>query len=114
MARLLIDTTVFIDHLRGRELIRPRGNNLAYSVIVRAELYTGGDERRIDIMLDRYEELPVDRAVAERAGRLRRDTKIDMADALIAATALVHGFTVITRNVADFRGVSKLRARSEI
>jgi len=46
--------------------------------------------------------LPVDAAVARRCAGLHvPDPKSDR-DALIAATALVHGMTVATRNVADF------------
>ncbi len=46
--------------------------------------------------------LPVDTAVALRCARLHVPDKRDERDALIAATALVHGMTVVTRNVADF------------
>lgn len=46
--------------------------------------------------------LAVDTAVAQRCARLHiPDPRADR-DALIAATALVHGMTVVTRNVADF------------
>lgn len=47
--------------------------------------------------------LPVDTAVAVRCARLHVPDKRNERDALIAATALVHGMTVVTRNVADFR-----------
>lgn len=47
--------------------------------------------------------LPVDTAVAQRCARLHIPDKRNERDALIAATALVHGMTVVTRNVADFR-----------
>jgi predicted nucleic acid-binding protein len=46
--------------------------------------------------------LPVDTAVAQRCARLHVPNKRNERDALIAATALVHGMTVVTRNVADF------------
>ncbi len=46
--------------------------------------------------------LPVDTAVAQRCARLHVPNKRGERDALIAATALVHGMTVVTRNVADF------------
>lgn len=46
--------------------------------------------------------LPVDTAVAQRCARLHIPNKRGERDALIAATALVHGMTVVTRNVADF------------
>ncbi|WP_027782098.1 MULTISPECIES: type II toxin-antitoxin system VapC family toxin [Burkholderia] len=46
--------------------------------------------------------LPVDTAVAQRCARLHVPDRRSERDALIAATALVHGMTVVTRNVADF------------
>lgn len=47
--------------------------------------------------------LPVDTTVAQRCARLHVPDKRGERDALIAATALVHGMTVVTRNVADFK-----------
>ncbi len=46
--------------------------------------------------------LPIDTAVAQRCARLHVPDKRGERDALIAATALVHGMAVVTRNVADF------------
>ncbi|AKM04394.1 twitching motility protein PilT [Burkholderia pyrrocinia] len=46
--------------------------------------------------------LPVDTAVAQKCARLHVPDRRSERDALIAATALVHGMTVVTRNVADF------------
>jgi predicted nucleic acid-binding protein len=47
--------------------------------------------------------LPIDTAVAQRCARLHVPDKRGERDALIAATALVHGMMVVTRNVADFK-----------
>lgn len=47
--------------------------------------------------------LPVDARVAELWGRLNVPDPIPTVDALLAATALVHGLTLVTRNV---RGVA--------
>ena len=47
--------------------------------------------------------LPVDTAVALRCARLHVPDKRGERDALIAATALVHGMAVVARNVADFK-----------
>jgi predicted nucleic acid-binding protein len=54
--------------------------------------------------------LPVDTPVAQRCAALQVPNFRPERDALIAATALVHGMTVVTRNVADFKptGVSIL------
>lgn len=46
--------------------------------------------------------LPVDVPVAQRCARLHVPNPRAERDALIAATALVHGMTVVTRNIADF------------
>lgn len=47
--------------------------------------------------------LAVDTIVAQRCARLHVPDPRAERDALIAATALVHGMTVVTRNVADFK-----------
>lgn len=49
--------------------------------------------------------LPVDTAVALRCAALHVPDPRSDRDALIAATALVHGFSVVARNNDDFRGI---------
>lgn len=46
--------------------------------------------------------LDVDAAVVDRWGRLSLTQLLPVADGMIAATALVHDLTVVTRNVSDF------------
>ena len=112
MAELLIDTDVCIDHLDGTRRL-PRRGRLGYSVITRAELLAGdpAHEPVVRRLLAGMDELVVDRRVADRAGALRR-AGLRMPDALIAATALVHNLTLLTRNTADFRKAPGLRLRS--
>jgi len=61
-----------------------------------------------DQILPRFEGriLAVDTAVARRCAHLHVPDPRAERDALIAATALVHGLTVVTRNVTDFELVS--------
>ncbi|BBP69912.1 twitching motility protein PilT [Pseudomonas sp. Seg1] len=47
--------------------------------------------------------LPIDVAVAVRCASLHVPDRASESDALIAATALVHGLTVVTRNIGDFQ-----------
>lgn len=53
--------------------------------------------------------LAVTPAAAERAGRIAAGRTRGLADCLIAATALEHRLTLVTRNVADFDDVEELR-----
>ena len=117
MADLLVDTDVCIDHLVGRSRLSGRRSRLGYSVITRAELLSGGasafEAEQIRRLLGAMTEYPVDRQIAEEAGRIRSEVGIRLPDALIAATALVHGLSVDTRNMSDFRRVRGLRLRRQ-
>jgi len=57
-----------------------------------------------DQILARFEGriLAIDTAVAQRCAELHVPNPRAGRDALIAATALVHGLTVVTRNIGDF------------
>ena len=52
--------------------------------------------------------LPVDTAVARRCAKLHIPDRRGERDALIAATALVHGMTVVTRNLDDFQSTGAM------
>jgi predicted nucleic acid-binding protein len=45
--------------------------------------------------------LPIDRAIAEQWGHLNVPDLLPVLDGLLAATAMVHGLTLVTRNVKD-------------
>jgi predicted nucleic acid-binding protein len=113
VARILVDSDVFIDHLRGARRFRPRGDAVHYSVITRAELFAGRGSQEADVsrLLAPFQEIAVDRAVAERAGRLRRRKGLRLPDALIAASALEHDCILVTRNRTDVAGIRQLRVR---
>jgi predicted nucleic acid-binding protein len=113
VTRVLVDSDVLIDHLRGHHRFAVGKDTVHVSTVTRAELFAGRgtEEAKVRRLLDPFSELPVDRAVAERAGRIRRAAKIGMADALIAATAIQHRLTLVTRNTSDFATVTGIRVR---
>jgi len=111
MPNVLIDTDVLVDHLRGHRSYERGDDQPHVSVITRAELFAGhiADEPRVRQLLASMTELDVDRAIAERAGQIKRDTGIVLTDAAIAATALQHRLVLVTRNQRDFERVPGLR-----
>lgn len=112
MPDYLVDTDIFIDHLRAGRRVPVSPDSSAYSSLTRAELYAGRrtDEAVVDLLLSAFTEIPLDRGVAEEAGRIRRHGH-PLADAVIAATALLAGRTLVTRNERHFSRVDGLRLR---
>ncbi|MBI2773349.1 MAG: type II toxin-antitoxin system VapC family toxin [Chloroflexi bacterium] len=112
MADLLIDTDIFIDHIRRARPIPPTMMG-SYSIITRSELFSGDEleEVAVQALLAPHDEVDVGRGIAERAGRLRRTSALSLPDALIAATALEHHLDLVTRNKRHFERVPELRLR---
>ncbi len=52
--------------------------------------------------------VPLTEAVLDHAAQIRRDYRLMLADALIAACALGEGCTLVTRNIDDFRRIDGL------
>lgn len=120
----LIDTDVLSALRRGerhpgaaRWLQAQRTSDLHLSVVTIGEVERGIEQQQgrdpafaselagwLDRVLAWYGDrvLPVDLATAQRWGRLSATLGYESADLLIAATALEHGLTVVTRNVQHF------------
>jgi predicted nucleic acid-binding protein len=110
----LLDTSVLVDFLRGHaaaiQFVTTIVGPPMLPVVVVTELYAGvreGKERRqLEEMLHLAEILDVTSAVAVEAGlmlrRYGRSHGLELADALIAATAQVHGLQLITLNRKHF------------
>ena len=110
----LVDTDVMIDFFRGVlpavDLISRSSDSIALSVITEAELYAGvreGKERHsIETFLNLVTIIPVNRAIAQKAGLYQSDfaraTKIGMADSIIAATAETEKLQLLTLKIKHF------------
>ena len=94
--------------------MEPGRERILYSVVTRCELFAGRgvEEEMVQRLLEPFEEIAVDRAVAERAGRLRRAGGLRTPDALIAATALERQLVLVTRNTRDFQSLRGLKVRN--
>lgn len=120
----LVDTSVLIDYLRGdteaaRTLEAHRAHGrLHASEITRLDVLTGmrpSEETPTRSLLATLTWHPVDEQVAEFAGELgrrwlRSHHTIDGADLAIAATAMLTGSELLTRNIRHFPMFDRLRA----
>jgi len=115
--RYLIDTNAAIDFLNNR--LPQKTTNLIYgaemhmSVVTRMELLGSPGATREE--LKAYKNFirastvyDLDERIILKGIDVRKNYRLKLPDTIIAATALVNNFTLITRNVADFKKVPKL------
>jgi predicted nucleic acid-binding protein len=116
VAELLLDTTVLIDALRGREAaerlrgLRGEGPPPYVCGVNVEEVWRGArpsEEEAVGRLLGALRIAPLGRAEGERAGRWRsqfaaRGTTLSQADCLIAAAALGVSARLATGNPRDF------------
>lgn len=95
-AQLFISVITLGEIRRGIEKIRHRGDEKQAKLL----------EKWLHGLRSDYAGniLPLDEDIAEVWGRLRVPNYEHAIDKLIAATALIHDLTVVTRNVNDFSG----------
>lgn len=115
----LIDTNILIYHTKGSEesvdfisnLIAR--NSFTISALTKIE-FLGWDKHTTDgfekcrRLIEPATVYPVDERVADKAVELKRKMSIKLADAVIAATAMVHHLKLATRNVGDFKAIKGL------
>jgi predicted nucleic acid-binding protein len=115
----LLDSNVIIGYLAGRipssgmdivsELASNRPN---ISVISQIEVLRFNDTPENEAVLEEFINMskvyPLSNNVVERTIKLCKQIKIKLPDAIIAATALVEGLTLVTRNISDFNKIPDL------
>ncbi len=122
---MVVDTNILIAYLAGESVVVSfldeyfrSGGALFLSAVAYAETLsfpalTISETRAIEQFFSTgFVFVPVDRVVAATAARIRRETKIKMPDALIAATARTTGSPLLTRNEKDFANVRNLSVLS--
>jgi predicted nucleic acid-binding protein len=85
----------------------------AVASVVQIEVYgfpglQAEEKAALDVLFRRLTVHPLDAMVIEQAITLRQQRKMGLADAIIAATALVHDLPLVTRNAGDFKPVAGL------
>lgn len=106
---VLLDTNILIDLIGGEQQAFAHlstEDGFAISRVTWIEVLTGlrpDEELILRDVLSSTSILEISTEIAQRTIQLRRTTKLKLADALIYATALEHGMTLLTRNTRDFR-----------
>ncbi|MBS3917370.1 MAG: type II toxin-antitoxin system VapC family toxin [Deltaproteobacteria bacterium] len=116
----LIDTNILIYHTAGSaivkeflaDLITAKAFNI--SMITRIEFLgwhaqTPDGFEKCQRLVKLSNVLPVTEEVADKAIDLRRYRNVKLADAIIAATAVVNDLKLATRNPDDFKGLTALK-----
>ncbi|MEA2079353.1 MAG: type II toxin-antitoxin system VapC family toxin [Pseudomonadota bacterium] len=118
---MLVDTDILIWYMRGNTRARTAIEKLAQptvSLVTHMELVQGARNKEEQAAIRRFFDirdfvtLPISDVISHRALFLMEEWCLShgllMADALIAATALEHGFTVLTGNVKHYQFLSNL------
>lgn len=122
-SQLLIDTSIFIEHLRKQN----RQKSILYNIVgkydlytstvVEFELYTGATDRQkqqdVQTLLAWSTVLPLTSSVAQAAATIYQQLRagnqlIEMRDILIAATAIDHALPLMTLNIGHFNRIGTL------
>lgn len=88
--------------------VQPRFSAITYVEALGYRALPSGEERYLEEVFRVTGLVPVDDAVLREAVRLRQIRKMTLGDALIAGTALAHGWKLATRNKADFSWIAGL------
>jgi predicted nucleic acid-binding protein len=114
-----LDSNVIIGYLAGKipssgmeivsEIVSNKPN---ISVISKIEVLRFNDTPENEAVLEEFINMsnvyPLSNNVVDLTIKLCKQIKIKLPDAIIAATALSEGFTLVTRNINDFNKISAL------
>ncbi len=115
---ILVDTDIFIDYFNKglfAIILEDKRFNIYYSIITRKELLSKkglktSEKEAIMFTLRKFREIKLDNRIISKYSLLRSTYKnLDKEDAMIAATALVKGLLLLTRNYKHFKGIEGLK-----
>ena len=122
-SKILIDTDIIIDHLRGignfEDLVSDSAKNICHiSVITIAEIYSllyFNEYEIVDRLVSHLKVVSVDTIIAKLAGNYRmnyyKSHQLTIPDAIIAASSKINNVLLITKNLKHFpmEDIEKIR-----
>jgi len=119
--RYVYDTNIFIYYLADDAIVNSffiekflNLHEVLISPIIRMELLSFAslekeEEQAIKNLLSQFYSVPLLREIEEQTIQLKRQYKIKLPDAIIAATILHKDAFLVTRNTNDFKGIAELK-----
>jgi predicted nucleic acid-binding protein len=107
--KAVFDTNILVDYLNGisaasREI--EQYEEIVISIVTWMEVLAGSDNVEEEAVtrefLSRFKVQPLEKNLAERTIKIRREQKLKLPDAIIWATAKELGRILVTRNTKDF------------
>lgn len=117
---ILLDTNILIQILKGDQTtidkVQSFSEDIAISSISSMELYYGAfnkaEVKKIEKFLSLFKVIHLNREISTKSIKLiqtyAKNHHLDIPDSLIAATALVGNYTLLTYNVKDFKYIKDL------
>lgn len=121
--KLLLDSSVIVDFLRVKDKnstilqrLADKNYQLYISIITHTELYAGkrtwestAAGKELELVLSGLEILNLDTTISKNAGKIRSEYNLEIADAIIAATAIFHKLDLATLNIKHFAKVKGVK-----
>lgn len=123
MSGFLADSSIIIDYLRQKDknqtILSKLGQKdlpLYASIIAHAECYAGKSiwekqaaREALKIVFSGIKILPLDENISQQAGQISARYNLEIVDAIIAATSIIHDLDLATLNIKDFKKVDGIK-----
>lgn len=73
---------------------------------------SASEQNTIETFISGSNVLDIDKEIVDKTIEIRKSIKITLPDAIIAATALVYDFTLLSRNSKDFKNIPALKLQN--
>ncbi|MDB9459035.1 type II toxin-antitoxin system VapC family toxin [Dolichospermum circinale CS-1225] len=119
--KYLYDTNIFIYYLADDIIVNSwltqeflNVHEILLSPIIRIELLSFAglsqeEDECIEDLLSQFTVVPLSQEIENKTIQLKRNYKIKLPDAIIAATAINQNAILVTRNISDFQAITELK-----
>lgn len=117
---ILLDTNIFIYLANGKlHVDELKNNDIAFASISKIEALgitqiTAAEQGYLKELFNECEQIDLAETIIQQAIKLRQRSKITLGDSIVAACAMVNGFTLWTANVVDFKNIEEIHTHNPL